>query len=154
MTGDRQKRTPTFAARRARHLALGKRGERLAARLLRELDIEILVRNYRAARGEIDLVARDGALLCFVEVKTRRRAVRSRPADAVGAAKRRSVIRAAHQYLREIGSPPVAYRYDIVEVILGGRGTLLMYYWPSAFNEQTEALSARFPSLVGLLEDD
>ena len=49
-----------FAVRRSAHLRLGRRGERLAQRLLRELGLDLLVRNYRGPNGEIDLVARDG----------------------------------------------------------------------------------------------
>ncbi|NOY80974.1 MAG: YraN family protein, partial [Kiritimatiellaeota bacterium] len=110
----------TFARRRAVHLRLGRRGERIAARLLAELGFDLLVRNYRCREGEIDLVARENQVLCFVEVKTRRRAGTRRPAEAVGRAKRRHIIRAAHRYLREIGRPPVPHRFDIIEVILSG----------------------------------
>ena len=129
-------KTKPFAARRAAHLRLGRRGERLAARLLRELGLEVLVRNYRGPHGEIDIVAREGDVLCFVEVKTRRRAVHSRPADAVGRAKRRNLVRTAHRYLREIGRPDILYRHDIVEIVLEGRRVRDARYWRRAFTDE------------------
>ena len=138
-----------FAQRRAVHLRLGERGERLAARLLEELGLDVLVRNYRTDRGEIDLVARDGTTLCFVEVKTRHRQVNSRPADAVGVAKRQRIVRAAKQYLREIGFPALVYRYDIVEVVLVGTRVSDIRYWRNAFQEERRDGATRFPSLLG-----
>jgi putative endonuclease len=137
-----------FGKRRAAHLRLGERGERLAVRLLRELGLDVLARNYRTSRGELDIVAREGGALCFVEVKTRHRWVHSRPADAVGPAKRQRMIRAAKQYLRELGFPPLLYRYDIVEVVLVGPRVVDMRYWRNAFREQREDAAVRFPNLL------
>ncbi|MFO7820683.1 MAG: YraN family protein [Lentisphaeria bacterium] len=124
-----------FSRLRAQHLRLGRQGEKIAGRLLRELGLSLLVRNYQTKQGEIDLVMRDDAMLCFVEVKTRRRTVFSRPADAVGRDKRRRIIKAAHQYLRELGNPRIPHRYDIVEVIMSPRRIYEICYWPNAFNE-------------------
>lgn len=123
-------------ARRA-HLRLGRRGERLACRLLRRLGMTVLMRNYSALHGEVDIVARDGKVLCFVEVKTRRRAPRSRPIDAVTEAKKKRLIRTVRRYLRQLGSPKIAYRYDIVEIIFdrSGRRLLEARYWPQTFTE-------------------
>jgi len=137
--------TPGFARRRAAHLRLGARGERLAAGLLRRLGLEILARNYRAPDGEVDLVARADAVLCFVEVKTRHRRRHARPADAVGREKRRRIIRAARRYRRELGWPAVIYRYDIVEVVLSGRRLREVRYWPAAFNEADADGADRLP---------
>lgn len=125
----------SMARARAAHLRLGRRGERCACRLLRAMGLTVLTRNLAGPHGEIDIVARDGGVLCFVEVKTRRRSLRSRPADAVTDTKKWRIARTAHRYLRLLGHPPVIYRYDIVEVIfLQGRLHDLRY-WPGAFNE-------------------
>ena len=105
---------------RRAHLRLGRRGERAAARLLENTGSEILCRNYRAGRDEIDLVVRENCILCFVEVKTRRYKPGIRPAEAVDAAKRRHIMRGARRYLREIGSPELSVRFDIIEVITQG----------------------------------
>jgi len=143
-----QHRKP-FSLRRAAHLRLGRRGERVAVRMLRELGIDVLVRNYVCTQGEIDIVARDGDTLCFVEVKTRRRALHARPADAVGRAKRGRIMSAAHRYLREIGSPRIVYRFDIAEVLLDGYRLTDVRYWRNAFTEEPQPFGARFPSLPG-----
>jgi len=141
------RRVLSFARRRALHLRLGERGERLACRLLRRLGLDVLARNYRTPEGEIDLVARDGTTLCFVEVKTRHRQVHSRPADAVGREKRRRIIRAARRYRREIGWPAIVHRYDIVELVLAGNRLHDARYWPAAFTEEELPRSDRLPGL-------
>jgi putative endonuclease len=126
-----------FSQRRAAHLRRGAKGEKLACRLLRELGLDILVRNYTTPRGEIDIVARENDTLCFVEVKTRHNALYGRPADAVGAAKRRNIMRTARQYLRELGNPQILYRYDIIEVVLDRRLRDIRY-WRQAFTENPQ----------------
>ena len=120
---------------RAAHLRLGCRGEHLAATALQELGLDILCRNYRGSQGELDIVARDGTTLCFVEVKTRHRSLRSRPAEAVTEAKRRHLLRTAAQYRRQIGDPPLVYRHDIVEVVFENGKLLELRYLRNAFGE-------------------
>ena len=110
-----------FARRRAAHLRLGEHGERVACRLLTELGLEILARNYAGPHGELDIIAREDGVLCFIEVKTRHRLGLARPGAAVGTEKRKNLVHTAHQYLREIGRPPIPYRYDIIEIILDSR---------------------------------
>jgi len=141
-------RPAPFSRRRAAHLRLGRRGERLAARLLRDLGVDVLVRNYRCPAGEIDLVARDGDTFCFVEVKTRRRPGRARPADALRGAQRRRIVRAAHRYLRETGWPPVPYRFDIVELVVGRWRVRDVRYWRGAFSAEPFTRGARFPTAL------
>ncbi len=112
---------------------LGQLGENIAVRVLEELGMECLVRNFRYKRDEIDLVCRDGVLLCFVEVKTRGKRGWHRPAEAVNSAKQRNIIRASRGYLRTIGKPKLTCRYDIVEVLFE-RGRLAeVHHLPGAF---------------------
>lgn len=125
-----------FRQRRAAHLRLGRRGEGLAKSLLRRLGLDVLTTNYRTLQGEVDIVARDGTTLCFVEVKTRHRQLLSRPADAVGREKRRRIIRAARRYRRDLGWPAITHRYDIVEIVFEGRRLRDVRYWPGAFTEE------------------
>jgi putative endonuclease len=102
---------------------VGRRGERAAARFLKRHGFRIVYRNFRVPRGELDLVARDGRELVFVEVKTRRRGhLRGRPLDAVDAGKQRRIVRAALAYLRLLGHPDVRFRFDVVEVYLNESG--------------------------------
>jgi len=124
-----------FMARRRAHLRLGRRGERLARSLLRVLGLDVLDCNYAGKHGEIDLVARDGEVLCFVEVKTRHRSWAARPAAAVHRDKQRRLVRTAHQYLRELGHPAVRYRFDIVEVLLNRWQARDIRYYRNAFTE-------------------
>jgi len=119
----------------AEHLALGARGERLAARHLRGNGYRVLYRNFRSRRGgEIDLVCRDVAAnaLVFVEVKTRRSEDFGRPAAAVDRKKRARIIRGAMEWLRLLDMPDITFRFDIVEVIM--RETTEIRVIPNAFN--------------------
>lgn len=94
---------------------LGRDGERVAARFLRkQRGMRILKRNYRGPAGEIDLIARDGDVLVFVEVKTRRAGV---PAEAVGPAKERSLTLTALHFLRRYHAMEVMSRFDIVAIV-------------------------------------
>ncbi len=130
-----------FAKRRARHLRLGARGEDMACRALQEIGLDILCRNYRVTSGEIDIVARDGCTLCFIEVKTRHQRPFSRPADAVNNRKRQRLIRAAQQYLRGIGQPPLHYTFGIVEVIFSSWRLSEIRYWPAVFDASSVAIA-------------
>ena len=101
--------------------ALGRRGERLAARFLKHHGYKIIYRNYRGPRGgEIDIVCRERATntLVFVEVKTRSRIDYGNPADAVNKEKQRLIIRGALSWLRLLDNPDVLFRFDIVEVVI------------------------------------
>ena len=115
---------------------VGALGEAAAAAYLQERGYVILARNLYLAHEEIDLVARDGRYICFIEVKTRTAAGASRygrPAAAVGAGKRRHLIAAAEAYLRRnpgAGQP----RMDVVEVYLGSGGEVeRILHMPGAF---------------------
>ena len=107
------------AARGPWNLLFGGRGERAAARFLRRRGFRILLRGYRTTRGEIDLVARDGETLVFVEVKTRSRGM---PAEAVTPEKQRRLTLAALHFLKRHGlldrPREVPCRFDVVAIVL------------------------------------
>jgi putative endonuclease len=132
-------RSPLYARLRRAHLRLGRRGEQAAAAKLQQLGLEILCRNYRSGRYEIDIVARDEAQLCFVEVKTRRYKPGIRPAEAVNAAKKRRIIRAARRYLRDIGAVKLKLRFDIVEVVSRKYAPFRINYIKNAFRQKSLA---------------
>ena len=97
-------------------------GEEEAERALRSRGYKILGRRVRlSSRDEIDLVARDGDVLVFVEVKTRKGALFGRPVSAVDKAKRHTMSRAAVRYLKQIKCQKVNFRFDVVEVT-GAKG--------------------------------
>jgi putative endonuclease len=112
----------------APHLALGQRGEALAALYLERAGYELLAANFKLPVGrnlrgvlvnaEIDLVAYEGSTLCFVEVKTRASDWYAAPEANVDLRKQRQVARAARAYRRLFGLTSAAYRYDVVSVIL------------------------------------
>jgi len=105
-----------------RHLKLGRRGERYAARGLRRRGYRIVARNYRTGLGEMDIVAREADTLVFVEVKTRRSTDVIPAEDSVGVQKQRHIHRVAQQYLRENGLPDdTDCRADVVSVTLPRR---------------------------------
>ena len=102
----------------ARHLETGKWGEKVAADFLKQKGYKLLgSRLHIGRRDELDLVARDGEVLVFVEVKTRAGEDFGRPASAVDRHKRHTLSRAAVRYLKKLKNPRVYFRFDIVEVI-------------------------------------
>ena len=99
-------------------LSLGKHGEDLACRELRRRGYVVLARRYCTRWGEIDIVARDGDTLVFVEVKTRRSTAFGGPAAAVNYGKQRRLINMARSYLLGLPGPDPPCRFDVVGVIL------------------------------------
>lgn len=100
------------------HLKTGLWGEEIAAVFLKDNGFKILGQRVRiGTRDELDLVARDGAQLVFVEVKTRASEAFGRPLSAVDRNKRRTLSRGAIRYVRRLGNPRICFRFDVVEVI-------------------------------------
>ncbi|HAO80945.1 MAG TPA: YraN family protein [Verrucomicrobia subdivision 3 bacterium] len=116
------------------HLRRGELGERAAKRHLQKLGLKFLAANFRSARGEIDLVFRDGDCLVFIEVKTRSSEGWSRPAAAVDARKQRLLSQTALDYLRLLKNPEVKIRFDIVEVLLADGDVREIRHLPNTFS--------------------
>jgi putative endonuclease len=95
---------------------LGKAGEDLAAAELERRGYAILERRYRTRHGEIDIVARDGETLVFVEVKVRVTAEFGTAADAVTPAKQRRLVRMAVDYLARARVVDRPCRFDVVAI--------------------------------------
>jgi putative endonuclease len=108
-----------------RHAA-GQRGEDLAAEHLERLGFQILARNHRTRFGELDLVAYDGEVLVFVEVKTRRSDSRD-PWENLHDRKRSQVRRMAIAWLTEGSNRPYGaqLRFDGIAVLLDSSGALV-----------------------------
>jgi len=103
---------------------LGDRGEAEAVRFLRKKGFSILARGYRCPLGELDVVARDGPTIVFVEVKTRRGSGGDPPQAAVDWRKQRRLARLAAAYLNHHGLHDRACRFDVVAVTLDESGAL------------------------------
>lgn len=104
---------------------LGQWGEDAAARYLARNGYRILARNWRAGRLELDLVIRDGPVIAFVEVKTRRPGPQH-AAEAVDRRKRARLRQAAARWIATRAERAAEYRFDVISVSVGpdGRGTI------------------------------
>ena len=99
-------------------IGLGKTGEDLACRELERRGYAILARRYRQRMGEIDIVARDGKTMVFVEVKAREGHAFGDAAEAVTWAKRRRIAAVAIDYLTRYGLSDRPCRFDVVSIHL------------------------------------
>jgi putative endonuclease len=94
----------------------GKTGEDLACGELERRGYAILARRHRCRGGEIDIIARDGATLVFVEVKTRNGHVFGDAAEAVTGLKQRRIVRLASEYVMRHRLHECACRFDVVSI--------------------------------------
>lgn len=100
---------------------LGRIGEDTAAEILRNKGFRILRRNYRCARGEVDIIAAKGPQICFIEVKTRQSMLYGRPCEAIDLSKQKHIKDAAVFYLREMenkGYVPAKISFDVMEIVV------------------------------------
>ena len=95
---------------------LGDRGENVAAKYLRNLGYKIIIRNFRCDLGEIDIIAREGKALVFVEVKTRTDDDPT-PEEQVNPTKRHQLTKAARYYLMRYGTPQPPARFDVIAIV-------------------------------------
>lgn len=116
----------------AEHNEIGALGEQYACRFLEELGYEIVERNWRFGKDELDLIARTDRWLVIAEVKTRRSDEHGQPEEAVKKGKRSKMIRVANAYVQETGCE-LALRFDIVSVILHPTGKPYIHHIPDAF---------------------
>ena len=114
--------------------SLGRLGEHHAARFLERRGWEILARNYRFGRREVDLVARRGRVLAFVEVKTRSGDGFGTPAEAITWRKRREIEAVAAYFLATGRGAEDQIRFDAIAVTVpGGGGTARVEHLPDAW---------------------
>lgn len=97
---------------------VGNRGEELAVNLLKEKKFEIIERNYRYGHGEIDIIAKDGDIMVFIEVKTRKNLEFGPPEMSVTKNKQRQIRKIAGAYLIEKNIKDVDCRLDVVAILL------------------------------------
>ena len=95
---------------------LGQRGEAVAEEFLRTHRYTIVARNYRCRAGEIDLVALDGSVLVFVEVRSRRGIAAGTPLESVDGRKQAQVARVARYFLAARGWHERDARFDVIGV--------------------------------------
>ena len=131
-----------FARLRAAHLRLGTAGEHTAERMYRNFGCDILLRDYRMPKGEIDLILRAGLSLVFAEVKTRRfkrledlRALQVD--DVIRYRQKRRIYRAAFSYMKKIGNPSMPYQFDLVQVLFLKNSLYEIRHIQRAFGQRT-----------------
>ncbi len=120
--------------------AAGEDAESAACRRLETSGFLVVKRNFRARGGEIDIVARKGELLVFVEVRSRGDAEYGSPEETVDLPKRRRIVAAARQYLS--GVPPASWRearFDVIAIEGTGDAARIRHY-PAAFDAKGKIL--------------
>ena len=117
--------------------ALGRRGEDLAHRYLRNKGWAVLARNYRpdGSDSEIDIVARDGGVHVFIEVKSRASAEFGTPDRAIGQEKHKNIVRAARAYSTRAGIEWSEVRFDTISIVFTNP--------PSIFHQQDAFFEGR-----------
>lgn len=113
--------------------AIGAYGERCAVRHLVENGLRVVARNWRCGQGEVDIIAWDGDVLAFCEVKTRRGDAFGTPADAVVGSKAQRLRRLAVEWLRTNDGSPREVRFDVIEVYPARSGAARVEHLKAAF---------------------
>ena len=96
--------------------AIGRRGEREAEKLLKKKGYQILARNFRSGRDEIDLICLQGKAVVFVEVRTRAAGALVSGYDSINRRKREALKRVCRSYFAMMKPKPLTLRFDVVEV--------------------------------------
>ena len=120
----------------ARHNETGKKGEELARQYLVDAGWQLLETNWRRGRAEIDLIAMDGEVLVFLEVKTRRTTTYGAPEEGISDRKIELMAHGASVYMEEIGHE-WEIRFDVISI-----------FWPHGREPEISHLKdAFFPGI-------
>jgi putative endonuclease len=112
---------------------VARRGEDAAEAFLTRIGMVVLERNWRCAGGEVDIIARDGRALVFVEVKTRRSQRAGTGEEAVSPAKQSRIVRLAQAYLRSTAEECDDLRFDVVAIRVIAPDRALLRHHRAAF---------------------
>lgn len=111
---------------------LGDFGEEVACEKLTSLGLSVIERNWRSGHHEVDLIAVDRDGLHFVEVKSRTAPVSADPLVGITASKKRSLIKAAREYVLDRNCGDIEIFFDVVTVVFEGESVQVEYF-PQAF---------------------
>lgn len=121
---------------RAPHLKLGQIGEELVVEFLEMTKHEILERNWRSGRAEIDIIAQtNDSTLLFIEVKTRSKVDFGLGSQSIGKRKKQLILDAAVVY-SELKNHSKDIRFDVANVIIDAKGEVILEYAPDAFFDE------------------
>lgn len=112
---------------------LGARGEDLAVRHLEDIGLDVLERNWRHRSGELDIIAREGDTVVFVEVKTRSGLGYGTPAEAVTHTKQVRIRGLALSWLALQQGPWVQIRFDVIAIVVGRENDPVITHLRAAF---------------------
>lgn len=96
-------------------MKLGEKGEEIARKFLKKKGYNLLAENYKTPMGEIDIIAKDGKEIVFIEVKTRESLQFGQPFEAVNYIKRKRITKAALSYLKRFKELPPC-RFDVLSI--------------------------------------
>ncbi len=116
----------------AKHNDIGKIGEQLAYNFLENKGYQILEINWRYRKAEIDLIAKDGETLVFIEVKTRSTDLFGKPEEAISPRKERLLTDAAAAYMEQINHD-WAVRFDVISIIYRDEKHYTLEHFEDAF---------------------
>ena len=116
----------------AKHLDIGNAGEQLARTFLEQKGYVILETNWRYKRAEVDIIAKEGEVLVFIEVKTRSTDAFGKPEEFITPYKENLLIAAAAAYMEQIGHE-WAIRFDIISIIYRSAQHFQMEHFEDAF---------------------
>ncbi len=95
---------------------IGTKGENLAEQYLRKKSYKILCKNFRTPFGEIDIIAKHGETIVFVEVKLRKTKRYGTPEEAITSYKKRHIIKSAFFYLKRYSLFEISIRFDVIAI--------------------------------------
>lgn len=112
---------------------IGTSGEERSCRYLEQNGFVILERNYHSQQGEIDIIAKDGEFLVFIEVKNYSFRSYGSPLGAIGKSKRQSIIHAAQTYLYKKNIKDTNCRFDVLTIHRKFNGSCVIEHIKDAF---------------------
>ena len=104
----------------AQHNELGKKGEQLAVDYLLEHNYDIVERNYRFDKAEVDIIAKKGTILAIIEVKTRSTKDFGNPEEFVKPKQIQRLVKAVDEYVK-VNDLDVEIRFDIIAIVKNGK---------------------------------
>jgi len=128
---------------KSKKLSTGEEGERRAEKFLKKKGFRILQKNYLCKTGELDIVAKEGETLVFVEVKTRKKHGKELPEAAMTAKKKHRVCCAAKHFMKSYRLTNKLFRFDVIGLEFDDENNWEIFHWQNAINYK-QALARKY----------